>query len=487
MCGIIGYVGSRECKPLLLQGLERLEYRGYDSSGIALLEDDGLAYVRAVGPLENLKQRAGDGTSSAPRPGSGTPAGRRTAAVTEANAHPLAGCEPEKLSIVLNGIVENYRELRESLAAEGHTFTSETDAETVTHLVERHYEGDLAEAVRRAFGELEGHFAFVVIHARPSRPARRSAPPGAARRRHRSRRDLPRVQRGRLPQGDASRAVPRRRRDRRGHARRHRLLGRRRDARRARDGRARLGRRGRGEGRLRDLHAEGDLRAADRRRRHDRRPRAARQARARGPRHERRGAQGPAPDRPRRVRHRVPRVRRRALRDRGVGARPRRVRHRERVDLPQPGHQQARPRDRDHAVRRDARHDRGDAARARARGADGRDHEHDGLADHARGRLRAVHARRPGDGGRVVEDVHRAGRAPLPGRAQAGADPRDDAARASSSSSSTSSTSSRARSTPSSRATIRSRRSRAATTRLRSSSTSAATSACPSRSRARSS
>src|SRR5918992_3844944 len=163
MCGIIGYVGSREAKPLLLQGLERLEYRGYDSSGIALLEDGALTYVRAVGPLENLKQRAGDDSSPATT-GLGHTRWATHGAVTEENAHPLAGCEPETLSIVLNGIVENYRELKESLAAEGHTFTSETDAETVTHLVERHYDGDLVEAVRRAFGELEGHFAFVVIH-----------------------------------------------------------------------------------------------------------------------------------------------------------------------------------------------------------------------------------------------------------------------------------------------------------------------------------
>ena len=163
MCGIIGYVGSRECKPLLLQGLERLEYRGYDSSGLALLESDGLDYVRAVGVLENLKARASTNASSATT-GLGHTRWATHGAVTEANAHPLAGCEPSKLSIVLNGIVENYRELKEGLGADGHTFTSETDAETVTHLVERHYEGDLVEAVRRAFGELEGHFAFVVIH-----------------------------------------------------------------------------------------------------------------------------------------------------------------------------------------------------------------------------------------------------------------------------------------------------------------------------------
>ena len=162
MCGIIGYVGSRESKPLLLQGLERLEYRGYDSSGIALLEDEGLAYVRAVGPLENLIKLATNG--SAATTGLGHTRWATHGAVTEQNAHPLAGCDATRVSIVLNGIVENYRELRERLAAEGHTFTSETDAETVTHLVERHYAGDLVEAVRLAFAELEGHFAFVVIH-----------------------------------------------------------------------------------------------------------------------------------------------------------------------------------------------------------------------------------------------------------------------------------------------------------------------------------
>jgi glucosamine--fructose-6-phosphate aminotransferase (isomerizing) len=163
MCGIIGYVGSRECKPLLLHGLERLEYRGYDSAGIALLEGSGLEYVRAVGPLDNLKERAG-GTRSAATTGLGHTRWATHGGVTEQNAHPLAGCEPERISVVLNGIVENFRELRESLTADGHTFTSETDAETVTHLVEKHYDGDLVEATRAAFAELEGHFAFAVIH-----------------------------------------------------------------------------------------------------------------------------------------------------------------------------------------------------------------------------------------------------------------------------------------------------------------------------------
>jgi glutamine---fructose-6-phosphate transaminase (isomerizing) len=163
MCGIIGYVGPRECKPLLLQGLERLEYRGYDSAGVALLEDDGLDYVRAVGNLENLKARAASPTSQATT-GLGHTRWATHGAVTEENAHPLAGCEPKSVSIVLNGIVENYRELKAQLGEEGHVFTSETDAETVAHIVERHYEGDLVEAVRRTFADLEGHFAFAVIH-----------------------------------------------------------------------------------------------------------------------------------------------------------------------------------------------------------------------------------------------------------------------------------------------------------------------------------
>ena len=163
MCGIIGYVGERECKPLLLFGLERLEYRGYDSAGIALLEDDGLSYVRAVGNLQNLKRAAGNNGSAATT-GLGHTRWATHGGVTEANAHPLAAEETGKLAIVLNGIVENYRELRERLGAAGHVFASETDAETVTHLIEDHYDGDLVSAVRSAYAELEGHFAFVAIH-----------------------------------------------------------------------------------------------------------------------------------------------------------------------------------------------------------------------------------------------------------------------------------------------------------------------------------
>src|SRR5437868_13967431 len=108
MCGIIGYVGDREAKPLLLQGLKRLEYRGYDSAGIALREDDRLDYVRAVGNLENLVAAAGpNGSTSRHRLGHT----RRSThgGVTEKNAHPLPRCDSTKIAIVLNGIVENYK------------------------------------------------------------------------------------------------------------------------------------------------------------------------------------------------------------------------------------------------------------------------------------------------------------------------------------------------------------------------------------------
>ena len=163
MCGIIGYVGSRAAKDLLLQGLERLEYRGYDSAGLALHEDDGLDYVRAVGNLQNLKRVAGP-NGSVSNHGVGHTRWATHGAVSERNAHPLTGCDDGRLAIVLNGIVENYRELKESLEADGHVFNSETDAEVIVHLIERSYNGELAEAVRAAYRELEGHFAFVVIH-----------------------------------------------------------------------------------------------------------------------------------------------------------------------------------------------------------------------------------------------------------------------------------------------------------------------------------
>ena len=163
MCGIIGYVGERDCRPLLIQGLERLEYRGYDSAGLALWEEGGLDYVRAVGNLQFLKD-ASEGHGSHSRHGLGHTRWATHGAVVVENAHPLTGCDESKLAIVLNGIVENYRELKQGLLGGGHRFSSETDAEVVVHLLERNYDGDLTDAVRKTYAELEGHFSFVVIH-----------------------------------------------------------------------------------------------------------------------------------------------------------------------------------------------------------------------------------------------------------------------------------------------------------------------------------
>ncbi len=163
MCGIIGYVGNRACKPLLLRALQRLEYRGYDSAGIVLREEGGLEYIRAVGNLQHLIEAAGSNGSESTH-GLGHTRWATHGKVVVENAHPLTGCDEREIAVVLNGIIENYRELSASLIEDGHVFTTETDAETVAHLIESHYDGDLAEAVRRTYRQLEGHFAFVVIH-----------------------------------------------------------------------------------------------------------------------------------------------------------------------------------------------------------------------------------------------------------------------------------------------------------------------------------
>jgi glucosamine--fructose-6-phosphate aminotransferase (isomerizing) len=169
MCGIVGYVGKRPCEELLLQGLEKLEYRGYDSAGISLLEDDGqVDSVHAVGNLANLRaavERAANGNGEDPaETGIAHTRWATHGRVTEENAHPHDD-STGKVHIVLNGIVENHAELRTRLIAEGEDFSSETDAEVVAHLIAHHYEDDLAAATRAAYAELRGHYAFVAMHA----------------------------------------------------------------------------------------------------------------------------------------------------------------------------------------------------------------------------------------------------------------------------------------------------------------------------------
>jgi len=173
MCGIVGYVGGRPCRDLLIAGLEKLEYRGYDSAGISLLDDGHISSVRSVGNLANLRAAVGmDGDGDGAVAVAAPPATIGLAhtrwathgAVSEQNAHPHTDCT-SRIHIVLNGIIENHAELRRELESEGHAFSSETDAETVAHLIERHDDGDLTAAVRAAFGDLRGHYAFVAMHS----------------------------------------------------------------------------------------------------------------------------------------------------------------------------------------------------------------------------------------------------------------------------------------------------------------------------------
>ena len=181
MCGIVGYVGPRKARPLLLAGLEKLEYRGYDSAGISVLRGDRIDAVRAVGNLSALRDAIascgghehGDGgdrgaVAVAERPLPGTGIGHTRWAthgrVTQENAHPHFD-NTDRVHIVVNGIVENYISLKRRLVAEGAVFTSETDAEVIAHLVAHYHDGDLVDAVRRAYADLRGHYAFVAMSA----------------------------------------------------------------------------------------------------------------------------------------------------------------------------------------------------------------------------------------------------------------------------------------------------------------------------------
>jgi glutamine---fructose-6-phosphate transaminase (isomerizing) len=172
VCGIIGYVGHRRSQDILFAGLKRLEYRGYDSAGVAWREDGRTECVRAVGNLDSLDaaltaRASGTGvitatTLAAPSIGIGHTRWATHGAVTETNAHPHEDVTGH-FRIVLNGIIENYRSLRERLAADLIECSSDTDAEVVAQLIALNYDGDLADAVRRSLGDLEGHYAFVAM------------------------------------------------------------------------------------------------------------------------------------------------------------------------------------------------------------------------------------------------------------------------------------------------------------------------------------
>jgi glucosamine--fructose-6-phosphate aminotransferase (isomerizing) len=165
MCGIIGYVGPRDCRDLLLGGLRRLEYRGYDSAGLSLISNGSVGSVHAVGNLDNLYEAVANGNGHLQgSTGIGHTRWATHGRVNEQNAHPHWDTSG-RVHVVVNGIVENWTELRDRLREQGAEFTSDTDAEVVAHLIAHHLDGDLLEAVRRAYGELRGHFAFVAMSA----------------------------------------------------------------------------------------------------------------------------------------------------------------------------------------------------------------------------------------------------------------------------------------------------------------------------------
>ena len=161
MCGIVGYIGKQNACPILVDSLKRLEYRGYDSAGIAVLNAEGIDVRKSAGKLKAL-ECALENCSPKGSIGVGHTRWATHGRPSDENAHPHSDCTG-KITVVHNGIIENYMQLKEQLIGEGHEFKSETDTEVAAHLIEKHYKGDLAQAIRNAAKELEGSFALVVI------------------------------------------------------------------------------------------------------------------------------------------------------------------------------------------------------------------------------------------------------------------------------------------------------------------------------------
>jgi glucosamine--fructose-6-phosphate aminotransferase (isomerizing) len=163
MCGIVGYIGGRDSVPIILDALRRLEYRGYDSAGIAVIDASGsLAGSKAEGKLSRLAERLADGSPLSGAVGVGHTRWATHGAPSDANAHPHLDCGG-KIAVVHNGIIENYASLRARLIELGHVFSSQTDTEVLAHLIELHYDGNLEEAVRRTVHEVRGAYALGVI------------------------------------------------------------------------------------------------------------------------------------------------------------------------------------------------------------------------------------------------------------------------------------------------------------------------------------
>jgi len=162
MCGIVGYTGALQAAPLLLDGLKKLEYRGYDSAGIAVLGKDGIEIGKVSGRIENLVEKTEGGKALPGTAGIGHTRWATHGAPTDINAHPHLSNDG-RFAVVHNGIIENYLDLREELKACGYVFVSETDTEVIVHLIERYYAGDIRKAVIKASNRLRGSYALGVI------------------------------------------------------------------------------------------------------------------------------------------------------------------------------------------------------------------------------------------------------------------------------------------------------------------------------------
>jgi glucosamine--fructose-6-phosphate aminotransferase (isomerizing) len=159
MCGIIGYVGEREAQPILINSLKRLEYRGYDSCGIAVM-DKTINVCKEAGRIEQLIEILPQNSGKI---GIGHTRWATHGKPSSINAHPHTDCSGN-IAVVHNGVIVNFQRLREQLTKEGHRFRSETDSEVIPHLIEKYYQGDLKEAVTRAILDIEGSYAFIVLH-----------------------------------------------------------------------------------------------------------------------------------------------------------------------------------------------------------------------------------------------------------------------------------------------------------------------------------
>lgn len=164
MCGIVGYTGSQAAAPILLEGLKKLEYRGYDSAGIAVLNNNLIAVSKVTGRIANLCERTADGKNCPGTVGIGHTRWATHGAPTDTNAHPHMSNDG-KFAVVHNGIIENYIALREELIQKGYRFESQTDTEVIVHLIEMYYTGDLKKAVIKTSARLQGSYALGVVCA----------------------------------------------------------------------------------------------------------------------------------------------------------------------------------------------------------------------------------------------------------------------------------------------------------------------------------